>query len=177
MKNLYLDILANSPIGPITIASTDKGVLVIEIGRDISAWDDSFRRIGFEPVRSGGYAAREQLEAYFAGKRHEFELPIDDLLMTPFQKIVLHAVARVPYGKTSTYSAIAGEIGNPKAVRAVGRANATNPLTIVMPCHRLVGVDGTLRGYRAPDGIRTKAWLIEFERRNRLISAALSPGV
>lgn len=169
MTNLYTEVLENTPVGPITIVHSDTGVLVIEIGKDISGWEKAFARNGFHhsddppPI-----SAAPALEAYFTGKLRHFDLPIDWTLTTPFQREVLNAVSDVPYGTTSTYNVIAHKIGNPKAIRAVGRANATNPLTIVLPCHRLMGSDGKLRGYRAPDGIHTKAWLIDFERHNTI---------
>lgn len=168
MKNLYTQTLEETPIGPITLAASDAGVLVIEIGRDISSWERVFSRHGFVPANGTlPFAVAAQLTEYFSGLRRRFDLPIDWTLTTPFQRKTLEAVAGVPYGETSTYSAVAAAIEQPKAVRAVGRANATNPLTIVLPCHRLIGADGALRGYRAPDGVRTKAWLLAFEQKNR----------
>lgn len=167
MKPYFIETLSDTPIGPITLVTSDAGALVIEIGRNISAWEPAFKRRGFVCSAGGqNTPLAGQLTEYFAGKRRQFDVQIDWSLATPFQRVVLEAVARVPYGTTSTYSAVAQAIGNPKAVRAVGRANATNPLTIVLPCHRLIGTDGALRGYRAPEGIRTKAWLIAFERDN-----------
>ena len=169
MKNLYLEVLENTPIGPITIAYSDEGVLVIEIGRDISGWTKAFERNGFIITsETAPFSAAPALKSYFSGERHDFDIQIDWSLTTAFQKTVMEAVSDVPYGTTSTYSVVARKIGNPKAVRAVGRANATNPLTIVLPCHRLIGADGALRGYRAPEGIITKAWLIDFERQNTI---------
>jgi methylated-DNA-[protein]-cysteine S-methyltransferase len=75
----------------------------------------------------------------------------------------LRAVHAIPYGRLSTYGEIAAQIGNPKSVRAVGRANATNPIPIVIPCHRVIGSDGKLHGYGAPGGLETKAWLLRME--------------
>lgn len=168
MKTIRIEMLDTTPVGPITVVTSDKGALLIEIGRDISAWEPALRRYGFiRSEGSSGFRAAAELAEYFRGERKGFDLPVDWALTTPFQRTVLEAVARVPYGETSTYGAIAQAIGNPKTVRAVGRANATNPLTIVLPCHRLIGADGALRGYRAPEGIRTKAWLIAFERDHR----------
>ena len=168
MKNLYIRTLTNTPVGPVTIAASDLGALFIEIGSDIRIWQNKFNRLGFETAAGEpNEAIARELHEYFRGTRSVFEMPLDWSLTTPFQKTVMQAVRAVPYGETSTYSAIAAVIGKPKAVRAVGRANATNPLTIVLPCHRLIGADGELRGFRAPDGIRTKAWLIEHERQHR----------
>ena len=76
-------------------------------------------------------------------------------------------MARIPYGGVTTYSHLASGIGRPTAVRAVGRANATNPMPLVVPCHRVIGADGSLRGYGAPGGLETKAWLLALERAGR----------
>ena len=85
--------------------------------------------------------------------------------MTEFQKKVLKAVCAIPYGETRTYGQIAAQIRFQSASRAVGRANATNPIPLVIPCHRVIGADGNLRGYGAGDGIATKAWLLALETR------------
>lgn len=103
-----------------------------------------------------------QLTAYFAGTLRDFDLPLD-LHGTPFQRQVWQAVMAVPYGETRPYSLIAASLGRPNAARAVGATNAANPLAPIIPCHRLVGTDGTLRGHRS--GLATKRWLIEHERR------------
>lgn len=107
-------------------------------------------------------AAREQLTEYFAGERHGFELPLE-LSGTPFQRDVLAALQRIPYGETKSYSDIATAIGRPKAVRAVGAANARNPLPIVIPCHRVIGKGGSLTGFGG--GLDVKERLLDLERR------------
>jgi methylated-DNA-[protein]-cysteine S-methyltransferase len=103
---------------------------------------------------------QEQLEEYFDGKRTSFELPLAPL-GTDFQRRVWKALAAIPYGATTTYAAIACSIGKPKAVRAVGAANGKNPLSIVVPCHRVIGKDGTLTGYAG--GLPNKRRLLELE--------------
>jgi methylated-DNA-[protein]-cysteine S-methyltransferase len=102
----------------------------------------------------------EQLEAYFAGQRTHFELQLAPI-GTEFQKRVWLALADIPYGTTTTYAAIAQAIGKPRAVRAVGAANGRNPLSIVVPCHRVIGKDGTLTGYAG--GLASKRRLLELE--------------
>lgn len=107
--------------------------------------------------------AASQLTEYFAGDRQEFEL---DLAPdgTTFQVEVLKALRGIPYGETCTYRDIAVAVGRPKAVRAVGNANGRNPLPIVIPCHRVIGSDGSLTGFGG--GIETKRYLLELERRH-----------
>jgi methylated-DNA-[protein]-cysteine S-methyltransferase len=101
-----------------------------------------------------------QLSEYFAGTRQQFDLPIA-VTGTDFQREVWQQLKMIPYGKTSSYQDIARQINNPKAVRAVGSANGKNPLTIVVPCHRVIGSDGSLTGYAW--GVSRKAQLLELE--------------
>jgi methylated-DNA-[protein]-cysteine S-methyltransferase len=105
--------------------------------------------------------SRRQLDEYLKGIRSKFEIP---LLMvgTDFQKRVWNVLTKVPYGNTSTYSQIARDIGSPRAVRAVGNANAANPISIVIPCHRIIGTSGELVGYGG--GLSVKRRLLELER-------------
>jgi methylated-DNA-[protein]-cysteine S-methyltransferase len=102
----------------------------------------------------------EQLEAYFAGERTSFELPLA-AKGTDFQRQVWRALSAIPYGETTTYAEIARTIGRPRAVRAVGAANGRNPLSIVVPCHRVIGRDGTLTGYAG--GLENKRKLLDLE--------------
>ena len=104
----------------------------------------------------------EQLEAYFEGERTSFDIALAPR-GTAFQREVWRALAAIPYGKTTTYAAIASAIGKPRAVRAVGAANGKNPLSIVVPCHRVIGQDGTLTGYAG--GIPNKRALLALEAR------------
>jgi methylated-DNA-[protein]-cysteine S-methyltransferase len=93
--------------------------------------------------------------------------------MTPFQQAVLMTVDEIPFGETRSYGEIAAELNKPGAARAVGRANATNPIPLVIPCHRVIGADGSLRGYGAGEGLRTKKWLLEFENKQKETKPAL----
>ncbi|GLQ97693.1 methylated-DNA--[protein]-cysteine S-methyltransferase [Dyella mobilis] len=104
--------------------------------------------------------ARTQLEEYFAGERQHFDLPLHPL-GTPFQIQVWHALAKIPYGSTISYAELARRIGQPLAVRAVGAANGRNPLPIVLPCHRVIGSDGSLTGFGG--GLPTKRFLLGME--------------
>jgi methylated-DNA-[protein]-cysteine S-methyltransferase len=106
---------------------------------------------------------RRQLDEYFEGLRREFDIPVL-MVGTDFQKSVWNVLMKVPYGNTSTYSQLARDIGNERAVRAVGNANAANPISIVIPCHRIIGTSGELVGYGG--GLSVKRRLLELERKN-----------
>ena len=108
--------------------------------------------------------AQHQLEAYFTGGRVSFDLPLEPL-GTPFQQTVWTALREIPLGVTWSYAGLARHIGREGASRAVGSANARNPLSIVVPCHRVVGTSGKLTGYAG--GVPTKQWLLEHEQRMR----------
>ena len=108
--------------------------------------------------------AAAQLSEYFAGTRQEFDLPLD-LDGTAFQRRAWTALAKIPYGETRSYGEQARRLGVPRAARAIGAANGANPLPIVLPCHRLVGADGSLTGFGG--GLETKRWLLEFEATQR----------
>lgn len=125
------------------------------------------RRLGnVEIVADAGRCAdaERQIREYLAGARRTFELPLDWSGMGDFQRQALQAVYAIPCGQTSTYREIARQIGRPQAVRAVGRANATNPIPLVIPCHRVIGADGSLRGYGGPGGVSLKRWLLDLEK-------------
>jgi len=112
--------------------------------------------------------AVEQLRAYFGGELRDFDLTLD-LQGTDFQKRVWQELLHIPYGETRSYSCIAGEIGAPKAVRAVGSANGRNPIPIVVPCHRVIGASGALTGYGG--GLPLKRFLLDLEARHSSLFA------
>ena len=109
-------------------------------------------------------AAEQQLKEYFAGTRHQFELELD-FTGTAFQKQVWQALLTIPFGETRSYSQIAQQIGNPKAVRAVGAANGRNPISIIAPCHRVIGASGGLTGFAG--GLEAKQYLLALEDRGQ----------
>ena len=113
--------------------------------------------------------AMNQLKEYFAGERTEFSLPLA-ALGTPFQQRVWTELLGVRYGTTITYTELARRVGHPRSVRAVSGANGRNPICVIVPCHRVVGVHGSLTGYSA--GVETKRWLLDFERGIRPLSPA-----
>ncbi len=105
----------------------------------------------------------EQFDDWFGGRRRQFDLPLT-LCGTPFQRAVWQALAAIPYAATCSYAELARAVGRPRAVRAVGAANGANPLSIVLPCHRVVGTDGSLTGYGG--GLEAKRWLLDHETRH-----------
>jgi methylated-DNA-[protein]-cysteine S-methyltransferase len=107
-------------------------------------------------------ATKQQLEEYFAGTRTKFDLPLDPI-GTMFQLDAWRALSTIDYGKTASYAEQASNIGRPKAVRAVGAANGKNPISIIVPCHRVIGSNGSLTGFAA--GVDAKRWLLDHERR------------
>jgi methylated-DNA-[protein]-cysteine S-methyltransferase len=147
-----------SPVGPLLLAATEKGLRCLHFdrgnlpkpGRD-EIWIESE-----EPLRP--YV--EQLLAYFRGQRRDFTFDLD-LKGTSFQKKCWEALRRIPYGSTCSYADLAREIGSPRAFRAVGQANHNNPVAIVVPCHRVVGADGSLTGYGG--GMEIKQKLLRLE--------------
>jgi len=136
---------------------------LIEIGANATAITALYfvegprQAVGADPLLT---AALTQLAEYFAHKRQIFDLPLH-FHGTPFQCQVWHQLLTVPYGATTSYQTIANALGNPKAVRAVGAANGQNPLSIIAPCHRIIGSDGNLTGYGG--GLWRKEWLLRHE--------------
>lgn len=133
---------------------------------EVTATQNSVKSIYFvesaKPIRSNSVTqiTKVQLGEYFAGTRTFFELPLD-AEGTDFQKTVWQELVKIPSGQTCTYGDIAKKIGNPKGMRAVGLANGKNPMTIVVPCHRVIGANGKLTGYAF--GTERKAWLLNHE--------------
>lgn len=156
---IHFGELNATPVGDLRLAVSNQGLIAVEWA-DRQPDFDSYL-IPFDEEATGLYTS--QLREYFEGKRREFTFPIHWSIFRPFQKAALQAVFRIPYGETRTYSEIAAEINRPRAYRAVGRANATNPMPIVIPCHRLIGVDGKLHGYGGGEGLKTKEWLLKME--------------
>ena len=142
-----------SPLGPLFLAVSGQGLLSLEFGRGKvhPGWVESEEKVA---------PAARQLAEYFAGRRREFDLPLD-LRGTDFQKCCWRELSKIPYGETRSYADIARAIGNPLAVRAVGLANGQNPIAIIVPCHRVIGSDGSLTGYGG--GLEAKRKLLELE--------------
>ncbi|NUM48311.1 MAG: methylated-DNA--[protein]-cysteine S-methyltransferase [Anaerolineales bacterium] len=163
---LSISQIPTTPLGPVNVAWTANGVVAIEIGGDQETFAAQIgQRLGDVPTFVETGAPRTQVEEYLTGQRTMFDLDIDWALCTPFQRQVLEHQLAIPYGETRTYGQLAAQIGKPQAARAVGRAGATNPIPLIIPCHRVLGADGSLRGYGAPGGVQTKAWLLALENR------------
>ena len=163
---LYTGVLENSPIGDLLVARTEYGLAAIEWVNNQAEFEAYLSKHFKQPPRSDPKRlapALQQLDEYLRGERKAFHLPIDWSHLRPFQIQVLQIVYAIPYGQTRSYGEIAFEIGKPRAARAVGRANATNPMPIVIPCHRVIGSDGKLQGYGGGEGLPTKKWLLKLE--------------
>lgn len=160
----------DSPVGPLTLVASDLGLRAI-------LWPhERAGRVPLSDVVDGDHpvltAATEQLGEYFAGTRQQFDLPLDPS-GTAFQLDAWQALSHIPYGTTVSYATQASRVGRPKAVRAIGAANGRNPISIVVPCHRVVAANGSLAGFAG--GLDNKRWLLNFER-SQTSCEALSNG-
>ncbi|MER5228299.1 methylated-DNA--[protein]-cysteine S-methyltransferase [Streptomyces flaveus] len=162
--------VAGSDIGPLLLAATGEGLVNVvfhatDMVRD-KALDRLRSRLGAEPVEAPDSPllaeAIRQIQAYFAGDRHNFELPLDWSLISGFNRQVLHELASgVPYGTVVGYGDLAGRVGQPGAAQAVGMAMGANPLPVIVPCHRVVESDGGIGGFGG--GLETKRKLLALE--------------
>ena len=158
---------ADSPLGPLTVAATDRGLVRLaypgltvdevleELARGVSP------RVLEAPARLD--PVRRELDEYFEGRRTSFDVPIDWSLTRGFTREVLKATARIPYGEVGSYASVAGQAGSPRAVRAAGNALGANPMPVVVPCHRVLRSGGALGGYTG--GIERKEFLLRLEGR------------
>jgi len=149
----------DTPVGKLTLVAGDAGLTAVLWEND----DPNRVPLGRLP-RNASHpvieVASAQLREYFNGKRRSFDLPLDPA-GTPFQKEVWHALCTIPYGQTRSYAQIARQIGRPSAARAVGAANGRNPVSIIVPCHRVIGSSGKLTGFAG--GLKIKAQLLALE--------------
>lgn len=154
-----------SPVGTLRLVATDAALVAV-------LWaDEPAGRVPVDAHDTGAdnpilREARRQLQDYFAGQRRTFDLPLD-FRGTAFQRRVWSALLTIPYGETRSYGEIARGIGSPDASRAVGAANGRNPISIIAPCHRVIGQNGSLTGFGG--GIENKAFLLDLERAPRLL--------
>jgi methylated-DNA-[protein]-cysteine S-methyltransferase len=151
--------LVETPVGELFVAATERGLC--RISYTVEGQDEAVARIfGVRVLRAPLAEVRRELDEYFAGTRRVFDLPLD-LRVPPFHEAVLAELARVPYGRTDTYGHLASLVGRPRAARAVGTVMNRNPIPIVLPCHRILGANGSLTGYGG--GLEAKRALLELE--------------
>jgi methylated-DNA-[protein]-cysteine S-methyltransferase len=153
-------------LGPVWVAVSEHGLAGVGLKLSQEAFEEDLRRHGYRRLIRDSQStafAFQQIEEYLDGKRTGFQMSIDWSGLTAFQKQVLQATSQIPYGQVKTYGELARGIGRPGAARAVGRAEATNPFPLVIPCHRVLGSDGKLHGYGG-GGIQVKAWLLNLEQ-------------
>lgn len=157
--SIYFYTTMPSPVGELTLVASDEGLAAV-------LWEnDDPKRVRLSPLQEDKkhpvlLEAECQLCAYFAGKLDTFSLKLDPA-GTAFQKKVWEALLTIPFGETRSYAQIAQQVGSPKAVRAVGAANGKNPISIIAPCHRVIGSNGKLTGFAG--GMEAKAFLLELE--------------
>jgi methylated-DNA-[protein]-cysteine S-methyltransferase len=164
MSTLFYTEIDDSPVGPLLLAGDHDALHVLAFGvgsrpREIDA--------SWQPDRKGVLKGIcKELDQYFAGRLQQFSTPVA-FSGTPFQNTVWQELRRIPYGETISYLQLAQRIKNPKAVRAVGMANGANPIAIIVPCHRVIGSNGSLTGFGG--GIPTKRALLELEKGQRTL--------
>jgi AraC family transcriptional regulator of adaptative response/methylated-DNA-[protein]-cysteine methyltransferase len=165
-RQVIFIIRLSTPLGPMFGGTVEEGICLLEFNdrRSLSSELKELMRLLNGKIRYGDHLhfdlLEQQLNEYFKGIRQRFELP----LTTPgtgFQKKVWEKLLEIPYGKTRSYNSLAIELGNPGSLRAVGKANGSNRISIIIPCHRVIGEDGSLTGYGG--GLHRKKWLLDFE--------------
>ena len=159
----------NSPLGVLCLAASDTGLSGVYFEqhrhfKGIQGWQAA-------PEHPALQLATQQLNEYFAGQRQHFDLPLDISSGTPFQQSVWRALQQIPFGQTCSYGDLAASIGKSSAVRAVGAANGRNPLSIIVPCHRVIAANGALTGYAG--GLKNKQALLQLEAYQSLHQAPL----
>jgi methylated-DNA-[protein]-cysteine S-methyltransferase len=157
----------DSPVGTLSLVATDRALVAL-VWRTASLSRVSFEDAVEDPDHPVLRETARQLREYFVGTRREFEIELD-FRGTDFQRSVWAALLRIPYGETRSYGQIAEQIGNPTAVRAVGAANGRNPISIIAPCHRVIGMSGDLTGFGG--GLDAKAYLLSLEAPQRHLLA------
>jgi O-6-methylguanine DNA methyltransferase len=162
----YTGQLVGTPIGDLWLAVSQEGLAAVWCNTSGEAFEARLARrfkceVDYDPKKVK--PAAKQIAEYLEGMRRHFTLVIDWTLLHPFQRAALQATCAIPYGETRSYKHIAEAIHHPTAARAVGRAEATNPMPLVIPCHRVIGTDGKLHGYGLGAGLPTKEFLLKLE--------------
>ena len=163
---VYYGMRPRSPLGALWAAASPRGAWAVSYGIDEARFCEHIlargdARLVYAPGKVAGILS--QLSEFLRGKRRRFAVRMDWRGMTPFQIAVRKAVMAVPYGETASYGDIAAAVGKPLAPRAVGGVQASNPLSFIIPCHRIIAADGGLGGYGGPQGLKVKAWLLDLE--------------
>lgn len=175
IMKIYMDTYEKFPLGKIFICSNINGLCRIGINtnfeKEVRWLTNSFHKYDIVFNTDKNYPYINQLDEYFRGYRMKFDVPVIPI-GTDFQKSVWNVLKDIPYGETISYKEMAIKLGNPRASRAVGQANNRNPIPIIIPCHRVIGSDGSLMGYGG--GINIKKYLIEFESNNLLKRSNIS---
>ena len=173
--SLFIHTFATRELGRIGLAVTDQGLLRLEMFLDQEQrfWSVWEKRGGFilHPGGEDAHQIADQIKGYLLRERKDFQVPVDWRGVSDFQRRVLEATRAIPYGETRSYGEIARRIGNPRAARAVGGAESRNPVPLIIPCHRVIGSDGSMRGYGGPEGVGLKAQLLAFETGEKLTQA------
>ena len=165
-KIVYYGYAPRTRVGALFVAVNDRGLVALDFGLSEQAFVARVtQRTKATLIRSDDAAAEAltQVQEYLDGRRTGFDLPLDMSMMSEFQRRVLNIALKIPRGKYLTYGDVAKALGKPQASRAVGQALGHNPVPIVIPCHRVLGSDGSLHGYSGGGGIQTKAWLLRLE--------------
>lgn len=175
MQNLVLATaywLVPAPLGAVGLAASNEGLVAVELGEETCVQAALRRRAptAQEAMTPLLAAAATQVAGYFTGILRHFDLPCDLSGLSPFSQRVLAALAQVPYGVTVSYGELAVAAGHPGAARAIGGVMARNPLPLILPCHRVVGKGGALTGYSGGAGLVTKAWLLDFEAQQAVLT-------
>lgn len=162
---LWAGQLPATPIGPLTMVVSPVGLVRLEFAAlpAVSARLRAWLAPAGQPAPAHLADALRQLAEYLDGRRREFDLPIDWRAVPDFSAAALRAAAAIPCGQVRTYGELAAEMGLINGARAVGQAMASNPIPIILPCHRVLGADRRLHGYSGLNGIETKAWLLKLE--------------
>jgi len=153
-----------SPLGVLYIARNAAGICNLDFRIDELTFLERIDPLARAQRSTDALApVLAQLEEYFAGRRRRFDVPVDLSQMTIFQQHVLNTAQTIPKGKVWTYGQVAQRIGKPRASRAVGQALGRNPIPIIVPCHRVIGKDGSMTGYSGGGGVESKKWLLRLE--------------
>lgn len=174
----YYHGLSHPLVGRVFLAVGERGVLAVSFDRAEPTFQARLRRAGLQPVASPERvaSAAAQMRDYLEGRRERFDLPLDLRALSDFQRRVLLAAAEIPRGQVRTYGGLAARIGRPRAARAVGRALGSNPIPIILPCHRVLASDGGLGGYSGGRGVETKRRLLSLEGALPLSAQPERPG-